>query len=101
LFLLLGHAQTLAKAGHKAKTEKLMQKIFAQAQQSYLSYYQVALVYLYLGEKEKALDALERTLADNEGWLIWLGTEPALDGLRSEERFQKLLVKVNHPLAGA
>jgi TolB-like protein/Flp pilus assembly protein TadD len=95
LFVLLCHAQALAAAGRRAEAEATLEKIFEQDERQYISYYQVALVYVYAGEKQKALDALERAYKDREGWLIWLKTEPALDGLRGEERFQELLKKVS------
>ena len=95
VFVLLTHAQALAAAGRRAEAEATLEKIFAQGERQYISYYQVALVYVYAGEKQKALGALECAFEDREGWLIWLKTEPALDSLRGEERFQKLLKKVN------
>jgi tetratricopeptide (TPR) repeat protein len=93
LFVLLCHAQALAAAGKRAEAKATLEKIFKQGERQYISYYQVALVYVYLDQKQNALDALERAFEDREGWLIWLKTEPALDRLRSEERFQKLLKK--------
>lgn len=93
VFVLLTHAQALAAAGRRAEAETALEKIFKLGERQYISYYQVALVYVYAGEKQRALDALERAYKDREGWLIWLETEPALDVLRGEERFQKLLKK--------
>jgi tetratricopeptide (TPR) repeat protein len=95
VFVLLTHAQALAAAGRRVEAEATLERIFAQSERQYVSYYQVALVYVYAGEKQRALDALERAYEDREGWLIWLKTEPALNSLRGEERFQKLLKKVN------
>jgi tetratricopeptide (TPR) repeat protein len=95
IFVLLGHAQALAAAGRRVEAEETLQKIFEQSGKGqYLSYYQVALVYLYLNENQKALDALERASEDCESWLIWLGSEPKLDQLRSERRFQKVVEKI-------
>ena len=97
LFVLLGHAQTLASAGKNEETETALQEIFEQGKRQYLSFYQLALVYVYQNKKQKALDALEHAFDDREGWLIWLKTEPALDPLRREARFQNLLEKINPP----
>lgn len=99
LFVLLGHAQALAAADQKAETEEVLQRIFEQGKKQYLSYYQIALIYIYTEQKEKALDALEKAYEAREGWLIWLKTEPVLDALHDEPRFQSLLEKVDHPLA--
>ncbi|HLM61900.1 MAG TPA: hypothetical protein VK308_13930, partial [Pyrinomonadaceae bacterium] len=101
IFVQLGHGQALAAAGKQAETDEVMQRIFERGEHLYLSYYQVALIYAYAGQKEKALDALERGFEDREGWLIWLGSEPALDLLRAEPRFESLLRKINQPIAAS
>ncbi len=95
LYDLLGYAQSLAAAGRRAETETALRRIFAQGEKQYLSYYQIAVIYVYLDETEKALDALERAFGDHEGWLIWLRTEPALDKLRGNARFKNLRKKVD------
>ena len=100
LFLTITYVQTLAAAGRRAETEKLLQRIFEQGERQYLSYYQIALIYIYLDEKENALDALERAFEDREGWLIWLRIEPALDKLRREPRFVNLRKKINRRAIG-
>lgn len=97
LFVLLGHAQALAAAGKRTETEAVLKEIFKLGTRQYLSYYQVALVYVFLGEHEKSLDALEQAFDDGEGWLIWLNVEPSLDSLRGDQRFEKLLEKINFP----
>lgn len=98
LFVLLGHAQALAADGKLAEAEKLIEEIKANPATKYVSYYQVALAYCYAGQIEKACAALERAFEDRDGWLVWLGVEPALDVLREDARFHTLLVKINHPL---
>ncbi len=95
LYDLLGYAQTLAAAGRRAATAETLKRIFAQGEKQYLSYYQIAIIHIYSGETEKALDALERAFEDREGWLIWLRTEPALDELRGDPRFINLRKKID------
>jgi len=97
LFVLLGHAQALAAAGKQTETEAVLNEIFKLGTRQYLSYYQLALIYVFLDEREKALDALERAFEDGEGWLIWLAVEPSLDPLRGEQRFKVLFEKVSFP----
>jgi len=41
-----------------------------------------------------ALDWLEKGCDQHDVWLVWLGTDPRLDGLRNEPRFTKLLRRV-------
>jgi hypothetical protein len=54
-----------------------------------------ALVYLGLGDKERALDNLERAYAANSEFMVYLGQDPLYDALRSEARFTALLRRLN------
>jgi len=51
-------------------------------------------VYLGLGEKEKALERLEKCYEDRDPQCWPLKVEPFYDSLRTEPRFQALLKKV-------
>jgi tetratricopeptide (TPR) repeat protein len=51
----------------------------------------IALVHLGLGEKQKALDWLEKAYQGRAVWLLFSKVEPEFDPLRSEPRFQDLL----------
>jgi TolB-like protein/tetratricopeptide (TPR) repeat protein len=54
-----------------------------------------ALLYLSLGDKERALQSLEQSYVNREGYEIGLiKVDPMLDSLRAEPRFQALVKKV-------
>lgn len=53
------------------------------------------LVYLGMGDRERATDYLERGYAANSEFLVWLGGDPRYDSLRSEPRFVALLKRLN------
>jgi hypothetical protein len=57
----------------------------------------LAVIYLGLGDKEKALSALDRAYAAHDLQLRYLGVDPHYDPLRSEPRFQELIRKVGLP----
>jgi TolB-like protein/Tfp pilus assembly protein PilF len=57
----------------------------------------VALLYCELGEKQKALDWLERALASHTRDLVYLNVEPQYDVIRNEPRFQAVLAKMKFP----
>jgi tetratricopeptide (TPR) repeat protein len=65
------------------------------------NWYGIALSYLQLGEKEKAIDHLHRAFETKTHFEImnfvfpFLGVTPQFDALRDEERFQALLRKIN------
>ena len=62
--------------------------------EAYVGPYGMAILYARLGEKQEALDALEKVLDQRILAMGEIGMEPALDGLRGEPRFQKLMQRV-------
>ncbi len=56
--------------------------------------YETALAYSALGDKQKALDFLERVPLENSSWQAFLKTQPELSDLHSEPRFQGLLRRI-------
>ena len=57
----------------------------------------MALAHMGLGETDAAVDSLERAYADRDWYICLLKTEPILDSLRRDRRFQELLRRVNFP----
>jgi len=57
----------------------------------------LAILYARLGEKEKALQALEYAYKERQLHMTEIGIEPAFDTLRSEPRFHDLLHHVGLP----
>jgi len=53
---------------------------------------EVAANWMVLGERDRALKALETATRRRAGWsLAFLGVDPLYDGLRSDPRFRELL----------
>ncbi len=50
-----------------------------------------------LGEFEEAFTFFEQSIAEDDPWMLWFNTEPMLEELRSDLRFQNLLQRMNHP----
>jgi hypothetical protein len=47
-----------------------------------------------LGDKERALEWLEKAYEERCGWMAFLKVDPALGSLRSDGRFKDLLRRV-------
>ena len=88
----LGYA--LARSGRTADAEEIAEKLKTLSTTVYISPYYQALVYTGLGDRETAFTYLEKAFEERDEWLIWLGTEPKLDDLRSDPRFKELLTRV-------
>ena len=72
----------------------------AAAGQDYLSPAHLALPHLALGDREAALQDLERAYRERSGWqLLFLAVEPRFDPLRADPRFRDLLRRLR--LAGS
>ena len=56
--------------------------------------FNLALVYLGLGDRARALDNLERALAADSQMMAWIGRDAIFDPIRSEPRFVALLKKM-------
>ncbi len=50
-----------------------------------------ALIHAALGERDRALDWLDRAVEARSGWLVYLATEPRFDALRDHPRFRSLV----------
>lgn len=62
-----------------------------------LSSYVKATLLALLGDKEEAIDELNKAYEDRESFIIALKVDPRLDPLRNHPRFQELIRKVNFP----
>ena len=57
--------------------------------------FNLAMAYLGLGDKARAIDYLEKALAADSQMLAWLGYDSIFDSLRGEPRFVALLKRLN------
>ena len=63
----------------------------------YVSPYQLSLIHLHLGERERALELLQDAYAIRDAWVVWLGVEPQFDPLRGDPIFEGILRDMRHP----
>jgi TolB-like protein/Tfp pilus assembly protein PilF len=87
-------AHTLAASGRAAEARRIEAALADEARAVYVSPFHFALVATGLGERQRALDWLERAYRDGSGWMVFLGVQREFDGLRSDARFAGLLARV-------
>jgi tetratricopeptide (TPR) repeat protein len=93
---LLG--QAYARAGQRDEAQKILAVLNEQAKSRYVHAYSFALMYLALGDKERAIDEMERAYRDRAGYDIAdIKVNPMLDDLRGNSRFEELVKKVFAP----
>lgn len=66
----------------------------ADATQNVSGYYTNAMLYTYLGEKEKALNNLERAYQGKAFLVPFVKADPIFDSLRGEPRYHAILEKM-------
>jgi TolB-like protein/Flp pilus assembly protein TadD len=86
-----------AKFGEKADANKMLEELMARARTEYVSPYDVASLYVGLGDKEKAFVWLDKAVQERASIIISLKAAPHWDSLRSDPRFTDLLRRVGLP----
>jgi TolB-like protein/Tfp pilus assembly protein PilF/class 3 adenylate cyclase len=87
--------QAYARNGQKDEAQEVLARLNEQAKSRYVAPYAVALVYLGLGQKERALDELGRAYQRGEtNYLFRVKVDPMLDDLRGNARFESLVQEI-------
>ena len=93
IIALLGRAY--ADTGQKDQALELVRELEARAGQQFVRGYLMALVYIGLGDKTKAIDYLEREYQNHDNIdTAWIRADPMLDPLRGDPRFEALAEKI-------
>ena len=88
-------AQAYIKTGRKHEALKILEQLNETARRSYVRPEIFAMIYAALGDKSKAIQLLEDEYQNRDGFdIVGMKTDPRLDPLRDEPRFQALLAKV-------
>jgi TolB-like protein/Tfp pilus assembly protein PilF len=80
-----------AIAGDSAGARGILKDLQKMAGKQYVSPYETALIYAGLGEKDKALGALNQAFTERSPSMNYLNTETRFDNLRTEPGFKRLL----------
>jgi tetratricopeptide (TPR) repeat protein len=94
-----GLAHAVAVSGKKADAEKILNDLISKSSAgSYVSPYNIAVIYAGLADNEKALSWLERAYTERSYYLpVYLTTDERLDHLRSEPPFKDMIRKIGLP----
>jgi TolB-like protein/Flp pilus assembly protein TadD len=90
--------QAYARNGQNEEALKILARLNEQRNTRRVAPYAMALVYSGLGDKERAIDELDRGYRDGEtNYLFVIKVDPLLDDLRGNPRFEALVQKVVAP----
>jgi DNA-binding winged helix-turn-helix (wHTH) protein/tetratricopeptide (TPR) repeat protein len=88
-------AWALAHAGQTDEARAILSKLEGLEPHAHVSRYHRAVVRLALGEREAAIDELERAAEARDPWIVFLDADDGLDELRGEARFDHLVDRVH------
>ncbi len=86
--------QSYALAGRRKEALKEIANLRELSRQRYVAPYTLALIYASLGDKDDALNWLEKGYEDRSTLLVWIRVDARLDNLRSEPRFKAVVKRM-------
>jgi TolB-like protein/Tfp pilus assembly protein PilF len=94
-FSLAMLGQGYARNGQKDEAQRTLARLNEEAKSHYVAPYALALVQIALGDKDHAIEELERAYSEGEtNYLFAIKVDPMLDNLRGDPRFEALVQKV-------
>ena len=95
-FREMGTALVEHARGHARESQQALEHIIATSGKE--STYQIAEIYAFRGERERAFEWLEQSLELQDAGMRYLKHDPLLRSLRADPRYIALLKKMNLPL---
>jgi TolB-like protein/Tfp pilus assembly protein PilF len=83
-----------AKSQKKHEANEMLNELNELSKQQYVSAYEVATIYVALGNNEQAFQLLEEGYAEHSFHLVYLNVSPQFKPVRSDRRFQDLVQRI-------
>ena len=84
-----------AVSGHSAQAQTMLEQMLARSRNSYFPALEIAIVYLGMGNRDRAFEWLRKALDERCIYLTWLNSDPLYDPVRSDSRFLDLLRRMH------
>ena len=88
----IGYA--LALSGRKSEAFEVLTALQNRGTSVYVPSYDLAFLHLALGERDKALDLLEKALDNHEAQMVFLKIDPKWDEIRNNDRFRAIISRI-------
>jgi tetratricopeptide (TPR) repeat protein len=89
--------QVYAGSGRPEEAKAILLRLRQEGEQRYVSPYLIACLQASLGMKAQALAFLERSLRERSDLVVYLRSDPRVDSLRADRRFERLLRQLRLP----
>jgi tetratricopeptide (TPR) repeat protein len=83
-----------ALEGRRRDAERILTEMHEVAMQKYVSPYPLATVYAALGDRDRAMELLNKVFEERSYYVVWLNVDPIWDGMRGDRRFAELLERI-------
>ena len=92
-------AKATARAGRLDEAERTLHTLLEllNAGREYVPAYGIALIYLGLGDTNRAIEWLSKAFDERFIWLVYLNVDPVFDGLRGQPGFDRLIEQMQFP----
>ena len=80
-------AHALARNGERTEAREVLDRLLAREQESYVSPYDIALVYAALDDRDEAFEWLDKAFIERSMFAVHLKWDARLDPLRGDARF--------------
>ena len=91
-------AYSLALGGRHSEARTILGRLEERKKNAFVPAYNLAVIHTALNENVVALQYLEQAYDERDWALMVIATEPRLDPLRNENRFQELAKKIGLPI---
>jgi TolB-like protein/Tfp pilus assembly protein PilF len=87
-------ARAYAKSQKKHEANEMLNELNELWKQQYVSAYEVATIYVALGNNEQAFQLLEQAYGEHSFHLVYLNVSPQFKPVSSDQRFQNLVQRI-------
>jgi hypothetical protein len=85
----------MARSGRQDEAKRALREMLNTSSKTYVSPYNIAMIYVSLDERESAIDWLEKGFLGRDPKMTFLKVEPKWNNLRNEARFVDLMRRMN------
>jgi DNA-binding winged helix-turn-helix (wHTH) protein/TolB-like protein/Flp pilus assembly protein TadD len=91
-------AYVYAGAGRTNEATAILNELKGLLERQPVAAFQIALIYAGLGDKDQAINWLDKAFLEHDPFLVYIKVDPNFDNLRSDPRFQSLLIRMKYPM---
>jgi Flp pilus assembly protein TadD len=92
---ILGNAYAIS--GKRDEAERVLAQLKELSKRQYVQPSYIAMVHAGLGDKDQAFEWLEKAYSNRDDRLVFVMTDPLMDSLGSDPRFQDLSRRIGLP----